>query len=47
MGIEHERIHFETSSVLIRQIPIDMVKKPDGWIYGPFKKGSYWKIVNL
>ena len=25
MGIEHEHIHFETSTVLIRQYPIDMV----------------------
>lgn len=29
MGIEHERIHIETSSVLIRELPIDMVSKPD------------------
>ena len=27
MGIEHERIHLETSSVLIRQLPLDMVQK--------------------
>ncbi|NQV70172.1 MAG: 5-histidylcysteine sulfoxide synthase [Pseudohongiella sp.] len=26
MGIEHERIHLETSSVLIRQLPIEFVK---------------------
>lgn len=26
MGIEHQRIHIETSSVLIRQLPIDKVK---------------------
>jgi len=26
MGIEHERIHFETSSVLIRQLPIELLK---------------------
>jgi len=26
MGIEHERIHIETSSVLIRQLPIELVK---------------------
>lgn len=25
MGIEHERIHLETSSVLIRQLPLDLV----------------------
>ena len=28
MGIEHERIHLETTSVLIRQLPLDLVK-PD------------------
>lgn len=27
MGIEHERIHIETSSVLIRQLPIEAVKQ--------------------
>lgn len=27
MGIEHERIHLETSSVLIRQLPLDKVVK--------------------
>lgn len=31
MGIEHERIHLETSSVLIRQLPIDQVKKHPLW----------------
>lgn len=31
MGIEHERIHLETSSVLIRQLPIDQVKKHALW----------------
>lgn len=31
MGIEHERIHLETSSVLIRQLPLSMVKKHPAW----------------
>ncbi|MDZ4182532.1 MAG: DinB family protein, partial [Candidatus Cloacimonadaceae bacterium] len=31
MGIEHERIHLETSSVLIRQLPLDKVKALDFW----------------
>jgi 5-histidylcysteine sulfoxide synthase/putative 4-mercaptohistidine N1-methyltranferase len=31
MGIEHERIHLETSSVLIRQLPIDKVVKHPFW----------------
>jgi 5-histidylcysteine sulfoxide synthase/putative 4-mercaptohistidine N1-methyltranferase len=29
MGIEHERIHLETSSVLIRQLPLQFVKPND------------------
>ena len=37
MGMEHERIHIETSSVLIRQLPVDMVQKPKGFVYGPVK----------
>ncbi|XP_046339628.2 uncharacterized protein LOC124120813 [Haliotis rufescens] len=40
MGMEHERIHLETSSVLIRQLPIHLVSKPEGWTYGPVKSGS-------
>lgn len=32
MGFEHERIHLETSSVLIRELPIDTVQKPAEWI---------------
>lgn len=31
MGIEHERIHLETSSVLIRQLPLDKVRQLDFW----------------
>jgi 5-histidylcysteine sulfoxide synthase/putative 4-mercaptohistidine N1-methyltranferase len=31
MGIEHERIHLETSSVLIRQLPIDQVMQLPFW----------------
>jgi len=31
MGIEHERIHLETSSVLIRQLPIGEVQKHHFW----------------
>lgn len=31
MGIEHQRIHLETSSVLIRQLPLDKVKQLDFW----------------
>jgi 5-histidylcysteine sulfoxide synthase len=35
MGIEHQRIHVETSSMLIRQLPIEKVKRPDHWKYAP------------
>jgi 5-histidylcysteine sulfoxide synthase len=35
MGIEHARIHFETSSVLIRQYEVDEVSRPEGWEYAP------------
>jgi len=31
MGIEHQRIHLETSSVIIRRLPIDEVRPLAGW----------------
>jgi hypothetical protein len=31
MGIEHERIHLETSSVLIRQLPLEQVRPHEFW----------------
>jgi len=31
MGIEHEKIHLETSSVLIRELPIGYVQKPEAF----------------
>jgi 5-histidylcysteine sulfoxide synthase len=40
MSLEHERIHLETSSVLIRQLPIDYVKKPANWKYAPLSMDS-------
>lgn len=33
MAIEHERIHFETSTVLIRQYEVELVSKPSDWFY--------------
>lgn len=36
MGLEHQRIHIETSSMLIRQLPISRVKRPENWEYAPF-----------
>jgi len=35
MGLEHDRIHFETSSMLIRQYPVDWLQKPEHWHYAP------------
>lgn len=31
MGFEHERIHIETTSVLIRELPVDLVEVPLQW----------------
>jgi len=31
MGIEHQRIHLETSSVLIRQLPLSAIRVKDFW----------------
>lgn len=46
MGMEHERIHLETSSVLIRQLPVDLVTKPEGWVYGPVKAAGEGSLEN-
>jgi len=35
MGMEHDRIHFETSSVLIRQYAPELLTRPKGWRYAP------------
>lgn len=40
MGFEHERIHYETSTVLIRQYPVDMLQRPTCWSYGPLRLGK-------
>ncbi len=37
MGIEHERIHLETSSVLIRQLPLDCVSPHPRWPLCPLR----------
>ncbi len=31
MCFEHERIHLETSSVLIRELPVEFVRRPESW----------------
>ncbi len=35
MGIEHQRIHFETSSMLLRQLPVNELERPENWQYAP------------
>ncbi|GGA40113.1 5-histidylcysteine sulfoxide synthase [Okeania sp. KiyG1] len=35
MGIEHQRIHIETSSMLFRQLPVEKLKRPSNWEYAP------------
>ncbi|NEO57385.1 MAG: 5-histidylcysteine sulfoxide synthase [Okeania sp. SIO3B5] len=35
MGIEHQRIHIETSSMLFRQLPAEKLKRPSNWEYAP------------
>lgn len=32
MGLEHERIHLETSSVLMRELPVEYLRKPKEWL---------------
>ena len=34
MGTEHERIHLETSSVLMRQLPLELVRPRPDWQIG-------------
>ena len=36
MGMEHNRIHFETSSMLIRQLPVEKLERPKCWQYASF-----------
>jgi len=31
LGFEHERIHLETSSVLVRELPVEWVRRPQHW----------------
>ncbi len=35
MAIEHQYIHIETSSMLIRQLPVDKLQRPEHWQYAP------------
>lgn len=44
MALEHEKIHFETSSVLIRELPIQFVETPTYW--APLHPSAY-KVNNI
>ncbi|MGK7919520.1 MAG: 5-histidylcysteine sulfoxide synthase [Trichodesmium sp.] len=35
MGIEHQRIHIETSSMLFRQLPVEKLRRCSNWEYAP------------
>lgn len=35
MSIEHQYVHVETSSMLIRQLPVEYLQRPAGWTYMP------------
>lgn len=40
MGFEHERIHLETSSVLMREMPLQWLSRPEGWPGLPARSAS-------
>jgi len=40
MGMEHDRIHFETSTVLIRQLDANKLTRPKGWTYAPMNEST-------
>jgi 5-histidylcysteine sulfoxide synthase len=35
MAIEHQHIHIETSSMLLRQLPVEQLRRPQNWQYAP------------
>ncbi len=35
MSADHQRIHVETSALLVRQLPAALVRRPDGWMDAP------------
>jgi 5-histidylcysteine sulfoxide synthase len=47
MGMEHEKIHFETSSVLIRELPIEYLEEPEFWPRLVVPEQSAERIENL
>ncbi len=48
MAIDHERIHFETSSVLIRQYPVQFLRKSNRWTYADItQESASQKMIDL
>ncbi len=46
MGIEHQRIHVETSSVIIRRLPIEMVRPLPLWRICPeYGRGAAERVI--
>ena len=35
LAIDHTRIHIELSSVMLHELPVDMLQRPAAWSYGP------------
>ncbi|KAI6656595.1 Meiotically up-regulated protein [Oopsacas minuta] len=35
LAIDHARIHIELSSVMLRELPVELVERPSAWSYGP------------
>lgn len=43
MGFEHERIHYETSAVLIRELPLSKVRPVEQWVlHGSAERTEQW-----
>jgi 5-histidylcysteine sulfoxide synthase/putative 4-mercaptohistidine N1-methyltranferase len=42
MGFEHERIHIETSAVLMRELPLSLVRKPEAWPQSAPSQSGEW-----
>lgn len=36
LAVEHEHIHYETSILLMRQLPVEHLIKPKSWKYAPY-----------
>lgn len=44
MGIDHERIHMETSAVIMRRLKADEVQSPDWYKECPFMRNDPTKV---